>query len=98
MLVCVFFDAHCTRDRGCSAHPVFPAPSVIEEGQVLAKLGRDAPRDREGIFTRHRLRRRATQFVGWAKRSVPTFRDNALREMVGTAQARLCPPYEARNG
>jgi hypothetical protein len=30
--------------------------------------------------------------VGWAKRSVPT---NYLRQkMVGTAQVRLCPPYE----
>src|SRR5882757_5430061 len=29
MLVCAFFDAHCTRDRGCGAHPVFPAPSVF---------------------------------------------------------------------
>ena len=26
---CAFpFDAHCTRDRGCGAHPVFPAPSL----------------------------------------------------------------------
>ena len=24
---------HCTRDRGCSAHPVFPAPSHFEEGK-----------------------------------------------------------------
>src|ERR1700736_1398725 len=31
MLVCVFFCACCTRDRGCSAHPVFPAPSFLEE-------------------------------------------------------------------
>ena len=23
------FCAHCTRDRGCSAHPAFPAPSVF---------------------------------------------------------------------
>jgi hypothetical protein len=28
MLVCVFVCARCTRDRGCSAHPAFPAPSV----------------------------------------------------------------------
>src|SRR3979411_2476050 len=28
MLVCTLFDANRTRDRGCSAHPVFPAPSV----------------------------------------------------------------------
>ena len=27
MLVCALLCAHCTRDRGCSAHPVFPAPS-----------------------------------------------------------------------
>jgi len=26
--------------------------------------------------------------------SVPTIQDEALREMVGTAQARLCPPYK----
>src|SRR5258708_5243597 len=32
MLVCVFFCAACTRDRGCSAHPVFPAPSALYEG------------------------------------------------------------------
>src|ERR1700675_2855421 len=24
---CAFFCAVCTRDRGCSVHPVFPAPS-----------------------------------------------------------------------
>jgi hypothetical protein len=27
------FYHHCTRDRGCSAHPAFPAPS-IEEGKL----------------------------------------------------------------
>jgi len=27
MLVCDFRSAFCTRDRGCSAHPAFPAPS-----------------------------------------------------------------------
>src|SRR5216683_4232197 len=30
MLVCAFLCATCTRDRGCSAHPAFPAPSMIE--------------------------------------------------------------------
>src|SRR6266700_7962434 len=29
MLVCVFLCALCTRDRGCSAHPAFPAPSFF---------------------------------------------------------------------
>src|SRR4029077_6839915 len=31
MLVCAFPCAHCTRDRGCSAHPAFPAPSSYLE-------------------------------------------------------------------
>src|SRR3984893_5180579 len=30
MLVCVFLCTFCTRDRGCSVHPVFPAPSFLE--------------------------------------------------------------------
>jgi hypothetical protein len=28
----------CTRDRGCSAHPVFPAPSDFRERKFLANL------------------------------------------------------------
>src|SRR6476469_9736842 len=31
--------------------------------------------------------------VGWAKRSVPTT-SNDRRRLVGTAQERLCPPYD----
>src|SRR5712675_2768744 len=30
MLVCVLFLLFCTRDRGCSAHPAFPAPLCPE--------------------------------------------------------------------
>ena len=30
MLVCAFLCANCTRDRGCSVHPAFPAPSDLE--------------------------------------------------------------------
>ena len=33
MLVCALPCAHCTRDRGCSAHPVFPAPSHSRGGK-----------------------------------------------------------------
>ena len=33
MLVCGFVCANRTRDRGCSKHPVFPAPSNFEEGR-----------------------------------------------------------------
>jgi hypothetical protein len=37
--------SHCARDRGCSVHPAFPAPSF--EGEPCQRLGRSAPRDRE---------------------------------------------------
>ena len=37
----VRFSAHfCTRDRGCSVHPAFPAPSRIRGTSVYANLGR----------------------------------------------------------
>ena len=49
MLVCSLLGTNRTRDRGCSAHPVFPAPSIEEGGKFPANLGRDAPRDRETI-------------------------------------------------
>src|SRR6266481_4805263 len=34
--------------------------------------------------------------VGWAKRSVPTIPTTFTHKVVGTAQERLCPPYELR--
>ena len=39
MLVCVFVCYFCTRDRGCSAHPVFPAPSLFRGGTNLQNSG-----------------------------------------------------------
>ena len=47
MLVCVFLCTYCTRDRGCSAHPVFPAPSDFRGRNDHARLGRIVPRERE---------------------------------------------------
>src|SRR5450756_1224497 len=47
MLVCGFLCTVCTRDRGCSAHPVFPAPSVWRVRKFLANLGRNASRECE---------------------------------------------------
>src|SRR6266487_7208063 len=37
MLVCAFAMCTGTRDRGCSKHPVFPAPSIQEEGNEVFK-------------------------------------------------------------
>src|ERR1700744_2299539 len=44
MLVCVSFCAYCTRDRGCSAHPVFPAPSSFGAKAVCKTRANDAAR------------------------------------------------------
>ena len=52
MLVCSFVSANRTRDRGCSKHPVFPAPSNFEEGNEDANLGQFMSRDREVFFRR----------------------------------------------
>src|SRR3954447_8051235 len=49
MLVCPFVCANRTRDRGCSKHPVFPAPSISKRADKDANLGRNAPREREVI-------------------------------------------------
>src|ERR1700676_1023985 len=61
MLVCVFLCTFCTRDRGCSVHPVFPAPSEWRVRNFLASLGHIRPRDRGLTPCRHceeHLRRR----------------------------------------
>jgi hypothetical protein len=46
---------------------------------------------RQGLLCRS-TNNAAKNFVGWAKHSVPTILSAA--RMVGTAQARLCPPYD----
>jgi len=38
MLVCRFVCANRTRDRGCSKHPVFPAPSDRRGREVLKQI------------------------------------------------------------
>jgi hypothetical protein len=47
MLVCAFLCALCTRDRGCSVRPAFPAPSSREN--VYANLGQIVPREDEAM-------------------------------------------------
>ena len=45
MLVCSFVCANRTRDRGCSKHPVFPAPSIFEEGKTKMQTSGDQRRE-----------------------------------------------------
>jgi hypothetical protein len=42
--------AICTRDRGCSKHPAFPAPSVLRERNFSKPRARSASRERERAF------------------------------------------------
>src|SRR4029079_8559177 len=51
MLVCAFLVRNCTRDRGCSVHPVFPAPSPFERANEDAKIGRKVSLDRDTVST-----------------------------------------------
>ena len=51
-----------TRDRGCSAHPAFPAPSVFQGAKRHANLGRIAPRERSDIFSCRHPRKRVIQY------------------------------------
>src|SRR5882724_8947105 len=77
---------HFAREAaGAAAPPAFPAPSVFRGAKRHAGLGRE-----HAAGMRSCVRR-----VEWAKRK----RAHHLKPrvaMVGTAQARLCPPYEAR--
>src|SRR6266496_5136251 len=45
MLVCSFVCANRTRDRGCSKHPVFPAPSVSRGQEILQQTSGDQRRE-----------------------------------------------------
>jgi hypothetical protein len=39
----------CTRGRGCTGHPVFPAPSDLLRDVFQAQLGRIPPREGGGV-------------------------------------------------
>src|SRR3954453_8623428 len=45
MLVCRFVCANRTRDRGCSKHPVFPAPSKFWRDKRRCKTSGDQRRE-----------------------------------------------------
>ena len=103
---CAFSCAVCTRDRGCSAHPAFPAPSSQREGKVDASLGRIAPRECGCISPNRHPRWRASSNPGCqgSKREataywIPRLRgfdsavwsDMALRQSVPTPPFRPAP-------
>jgi len=94
MLVCAFAMCTGTRDRGCSKHPVFPAPSIQEEGNEFSNLGRNTPRDRGGVSTSLRAQRsnpclhlRPDGLLRFARNDEPVARmkRSAIRDLSNTA-------------
>src|SRR5437667_10845057 len=54
MLVCAYYCAFGTRDRGCQSAPGFPCALCFEgEDEEFEKLGQTMPRDRERILSPH---------------------------------------------
>src|SRR6266542_3442728 len=53
MLVCIFVCANRTRDRGCSKHPVFPAPSLNSGGQTKMQTSGEVRRENANLYPRH---------------------------------------------
>ena len=75
MLVCVFLCALCTRDRGCSVHPAFPAPSLSRDKNFRIARARCAAGRERMSFIRH---------------CEPTGRANA-RPLTGSAKQSMSP-------
>src|SRR5258708_12818138 len=69
MLVCVFLCAYCTRDRGCSAHPAFPAPSLLSRGTKFTQSSGASRRENAGAHLkserRHPEVRALASLEGW---------------------------------
>jgi hypothetical protein len=89
MLVCPFVCANRTRDRGCSKHPVFPAPSNRREGKRRCK-----PRATSAARSRNYI-----NVIASAKRSNPVSTCGAMDcfaalAMTWREQASLVPHLE----
>ena len=75
MLVCVFLVCTCTRDRGCGKHPVFPAPSDLDEGKQRCRprakhVARSQTRIHPSLRAQ-RLVRRSSKSEGGSKSIYP---------------------------
>ena len=73
----LFICAFCTRDRGCSAHPAFPAPSCSSRVAIDTKLGRIAPRERGRTSYRCMAIESASGEITAPGRSIPDPQDHS---------------------
>src|SRR5437899_11888071 len=101
MLVCAYTHSFGTRDRGCSAHPAFPAPSlwgVAMQNPGAIRRGNAFRRPcerRDPYAAAYRWSAGASCLCVQSASAAmgPCFRRDDER-VVGTAQERLCPPDE----
>ena len=93
-----FLFPFCTRDRGCSAHPAFPAPSDFKARNVLSKPRADrAARMQTPVHQRHceeHLRRSNPFFLDAVKwiASLALAMTAARIRRVGKGALAPCPP------
>jgi hypothetical protein len=87
MLVCALLCAHCTRDRGCSAHPVFPAPSHDGEGQEITHNSGVSRREIEDSCALH--------FQRW-RRSEPAMQIPQRKSQAASAGLFYCRSLRSR--
>src|SRR5512140_2118946 len=82
MLVCVSFVHVCTRDRGCSAHPAFPAPlfrGCRHKTRTLSRRGNATPCS---IVVAHGWRCDGTAiYLAQRKRGAGTMKRSGIRRM-----------------
>jgi hypothetical protein len=83
MLVCAFLAHYCTRDRGCSKHPAFPAPSDFLGKGFLQSSGETRRENAEVCLRRMGCR------VGKAQRA----HHLSTSVIQNGGHAALCPPY-----
>ena len=76
----VRLSTHCTRDRGCSAHPAFPAPSFLRDNEMQSS-GRSCRENADvhlkvgrKYYPRHCERSEAIHHQGKARESIASLR------------------------
>ena len=86
-----FAIASCTRDRGCSAHPVFPAPSILGGRRKLQNSG--ASRRGEEMVC---LKAERSQRIGDIVRRCHVNADQAPRSRAFDILGQIIEEYDAR--
>src|SRR5260221_14294691 len=101
MLVGAFCYASCLRDRGCSAHPVFPAPSYFKRDNEMKNSGRIAPRECEVVFAKQARRSPTSPACGGGRRARRARRVGealSTRRSVSQRHPHPNPPPQAGEG